>query len=86
MNFKKGDIVTPKGDHEDIIFKISSVRWDNHYGVWGIKSKDKSWLACGQHIGKMYRGTYVSEFHLGNDLFVHYNPLIIKMKLKPFKL
>lgn len=84
MNFKKGDIVTAKGDHEDIIFKISSVRFDNHYGVWGFRSADKSWLACGQHIGKKYHGTYVSEFHLG--FCELYDPFKKKMTLKPFKL
>lgn len=82
--FKAGDIVTPEGDHEDVIFRIHSVRWDDYYGPWGKCDKGKRWLASGTHIGSKYHGAWVNSFHL--ELCVIYNPICKFKKLKSFSM
>lgn len=85
MNFKAGDLVTPEGDHKDVIFKIHyPPKFRHYYGLWGNKSEEKRWLASGQHIGPKYYGTWVNEFHL--ELCVLYNPICKFKKIKKFSM
>lgn len=84
MNFKAGDIVTIEGDHEDVVFRIHSIRWDDYYGPWGKCNKGKRWLANGVHIGKSYHGTWMNQFHL--ELCVLHNPICRFKRLKKFNM
>ena len=84
MAFKAGDIVTPEGDHKDVIFRIYSVRWEYYWSLGGIRSDEKRWLATGTHIGKKYHGTWVNQFHL--DQCVLYNPICKFKKIKQFSM
>lgn len=84
MMFKVKDIVTPEGDHKDVIFRIHSVRWDYYWSLAGIRSNEKRWLATGTHIGKRYCGTWVDQFHL--EECVPYNPMCKFKKIKSFSM
>ena len=82
--FKAGDIVTPEGDHKDVIFKIHRSRLDYYWSMGGNRSDNKLWLASGEHIGLKYRGTWVHQFHLEDCVL--YSPICKFKKVKKFSM